>query len=177
MDYLLKILCLFFCPGKLHRGEVKSIYTMDVMLYVAVTEALVGSIILKTTLLYDIKNILPVLFVLIFIISYCLSFALALIMFLSNLIVIKRLTYRECLKAVMPARMASAPYMIVNTLLRLWQLDLFSLISNAIMLMHATAVIVYYLRNLYYCKRNDIAVLVVLYCVGVVGLVVCAMRL
>ena len=172
MNYLLKILCLFYCPKKLLRGEAKAIYTMDVMLFVALTEALVGSAILTTTIFSGTKNIFPVLFVLTFAISYALSFILASILYLSNLVVIKRLTFRECLKVVMPARMANAPYMISNTCLRVWGLELFGLLTTAIMLLHATSLLVLYLRKLYYCRRRDIAILIVLYCAGVFGVII-----
>ena len=172
MEYLFKILCLFYWPKKLLRGEVKAIYTMDVMLFVALTEALVGSTILTTTMLQESKNIFPVLFVLIFAVSYGLSFVLAGILFLSNLVVIRRLTYRKCLKAVMPARMANAPYMILNTCMKLMGFGVFGLIANAIMLLHATSLIVLYLRKLYFCKRKDVALLILLYCMGVFGVIV-----
>lgn len=163
MNYIFKILCLLFWPKKLDRGTVKAIYTMDVLLFVAIVEAIVGSYILKTSVMRDVDNILPALLVLIFAFSYFLSYSSALVLFISNLIVIKRLSYRECLKAVMPSRMTSSLYMIAHAILRFYGLEIFYLIANAIMWLHQISLIVYYLRKLYFCSRKDLAVLVVLY--------------
>lgn len=163
MSYIFKILCLLFWPKKLDRDTIKSIYTMDVLLFVATMEAIVGSYIIKTTLMWGVKNILPALIVLIFAFSYFLSYGSALILFISNLIAIKRLTYRECLKAVMPTRMTSAFYMIIYAVLSFYGLEIFYMITNAIMWLHQISLIVYYLRKLYFCSRKDLAVLVVLY--------------
>ena len=163
MDYMLKILCLLFFPHKLDRGTVKAIYTRDVLLFVATVEAIIGSYILKNTLMQDSKNIVPALIVLIFIVSYFLSYSAAFILYISNHIVIKRLTFRECLKAIMPSRMTSSIYMIVNALIGHYNLLIFFPIVNAVMWLHQISMIVLYLRKLYFCSRKDLAVLVVLY--------------
>lgn len=162
MNYIFRILSLVW-PNKLSRYDIKEIPTRDITLFVAVMETIVGSYMLKTMWMRGSGCALPKLIVLTFAVSLILSYGLALITFLLNLMVIKRLTYRECLKAVMPARIVNPFYMILDAVLMNYDLDVFCMITSIVMCMHQMSLIIFYLRKLYFCSRKDISVIVVIY--------------
>lgn len=162
MNYIFKMLSLVW-PKKLNRYAIKEIPTWYITLFVAVMETIVGSYMLKTIWTQGSGYALPKLIVLTFAMSLILSYGLTLILFLLNLMVIKRLTYRECLKAIMPARMVSPFYMILDAVLMNYGLDIFCLITSIVMCLHQISLIVFYLRKLYFCSRRDLSVIVVIY--------------
>lgn len=162
MNYIFRILSLVW-PRKLNRYDIKEIPSRDIALFVSVIETIVGSYMIKTMWMQGSGCALPKLVVLTFVASFVLSYGMALMLFLLNLIVIKRLTYRECLKAIMPARIVNPFYMIVDIVLMNYGLDIFCMITGIVMCMHQMSLIIFYLRKLYFCSRKDISVIVVIY--------------